>query len=342
MKISIADARTLATEILERYGVSPDYSAMIADHLVYAEASGETAGGIARVLSLVDELEERPRAGRIKIDKRSKNSAVIDGGGHTGYVTSVIAMDKAIELAKETGVGVVGLRNSWFSGQLSYYVGRAAEAGFIAIHCSGAKARVAPAGGIDAILGTNPIAIAFPCDPLPIVIDIGTSSITVAQLLLKQKLGQPLDPDIGIDRDGNPTTDPAKAWVGALLPWGGHRGYGIALAVHLLGILGGGKPLIHDVSDTGFFFLLIDPELLMPSAEFRAKAAELVRHLESSRPAPGVEKVRVHGMSSAARRAAAHKRGYFEIDDPVYQMLTARREGRNIAESLSNRKGAGQ
>jgi len=342
MKISIADARALALHIFTRYGVLPDHSAMIADHLIYAEASGEAAGGVARVLSLVDELEERPRTTSIAIEQKSKNSAVIDGGGHTGYITSVIATDKAIELAKDTGIGIVGLRNSWFSGQLSYYVGRAAEAGFIVIHCSGAKARVAPAGSIDAILGTNPISIGFPCDPLPIVIDISTSSITVAQLLLRQKLGKPLDPNVGIDRDGNPTTDPATAWVGALLPWGGHRGYGIALAVHLLGILGGGKPLIRDVADTGFFFLLIDPELLMPAAEFRAKASELVRLIESSRPAPGVEKVRVHGMSSAARRAAAHKRGYFEIDDSVYQMLMARREGRKIAEVLSNRKAAGQ
>jgi LDH2 family malate/lactate/ureidoglycolate dehydrogenase len=105
---------------------------------------------MARVLSLVDELEERPHTRPIRIEQKSNSSAVIDGGGHTGYITSVIAMDKAIELGKETGLGLVGLRNSWFSGQLSYYVGRAAEAGLIAIHCTNAKARVAPAGGIDA------------------------------------------------------------------------------------------------------------------------------------------------------------------------------------------------
>ena len=100
--------------------------------------------------------------------------------------------------------------------------------------------------------------------------------------------------------------------------------------------------MVRDVSDSGFLFLVINPELLMPVAEFRAKASDLVRHIEASRPAPGVEKVRVHGMSSAARRAAAHQRDYFEIDDSVYQMLVARREGKNIAVVLSNKKGAGQ
>ena len=95
---------------------------------------------------------------------------MIDGGGHTGYVTSVVAMDTAIELARETGFGMVGMRNSWFSGQLAYYVERAAKAGFVAIHCTNAKARVAPTGGIDAILGTNPMTFGFPADPQPIVI----------------------------------------------------------------------------------------------------------------------------------------------------------------------------
>ena len=125
MKISIADARKLSLDIFARYGVSPDHSEMITDHLVYAEASGENAGGMARVLSLIDELEERPRTEPIRIEQKSNSSAVVDGGGHTGYITSVIAMDKAIELGQETGFGLVSLRNSWFSGQLSYYVGRA-------------------------------------------------------------------------------------------------------------------------------------------------------------------------------------------------------------------------
>jgi LDH2 family malate/lactate/ureidoglycolate dehydrogenase len=342
MKISIADARQLSLDIFARYGMLPEHAEIIADHLVYAEASGEVAGGIARTLSLVDEYVDRPAVTEIKIEEKTKSSAIIDGGGHTGYITSVIAMEKAIECAKATGFGVVGMRNAWFSGQLSYYVLRAAEVGLVAIHCTNAKARVAPTGGAEAILGTNPMAFGFPCVPQPVVIDIGTSSITVAELLLKQKLGRLLEPGTGIDSDGNPSTDPAAVWSGAMNSWGGHRGYGIALAVQLLGILGGGGTVVRDVSDSGFFFLVIDPELLMPLTKFKAKAAELVRHIESSKPAPGVAAVRVHGMGAAARREAAHARGYFDLDDEVYKMLIAMREGRNIAKVLSNRKGPGQ
>lgn len=342
MKISIADAHKLSSDIFVRHGMSREHADLIADHLVYAEASGEVSGGIARALSLIDEYVDRPTATEIRIEEKTKSSAMVDGGGHTGYITSVIAMNKAIACARETGFGIVGMRNAWFSGQLSYYVLRAAEVGLVAIHGTNAKARVAPTGGIEAILGTNPLAFGFPCDPQPVVIDIGTSSITVAELLLKQKLGHPLEPGTGIDREGNPSTDPAEVWTGALNCWGGHRGYGIALAVQLLGILGGGSTVIRDVSDSGFWFIVIDPELLMPLGEFKAKAAELVHHIETSKPAPDVATVRVHGMGSAARRAAAHARGYFDLGDEVYEMLLAMREGRNIAPVLSNKMGAGQ
>ena len=342
MKISIPDARQLGIDVFTKAGMEPEHSAIVTDHVIHAEAAGDAAGGLARVLSLVEEFRDRPRPRPVTIEQKSRSSALIDGGGHTGYVTSVTAMDKAIELARQTGFGVVGIRNSWFSGQLAYYVERAAKAGFVVIHCSNAKARVAPSGGIEAILGTNPIAFGFPCDPRPVVIDIGTSAVTVAELMMRQKLGKPLDPNSGIDRDGNPTTDPAAAWTGAILPWGGHRGYGIALAAQLFGMLGGGETVVRNVADSGFLFVLFDPELLMPLKEFRAKASDLVRRLESCRPAPGVEQVRVHGMTSARHREASFARGYFEIDDAVYQMLLEMREGRFKPPALSNWKGAGQ
>jgi LDH2 family malate/lactate/ureidoglycolate dehydrogenase len=342
MKVTIADARQLSSDIFVRYGMLREHADTIADHLVYAEACGEVAGGIARTLSLIDEYVDRPAVTDITIHERTSSSAMVDAGGHTGYITSVIAMDKAIACARETGFGIVGMHNAWFSGQLSYYVLRAARVGLIAIHGTNAKARVAPTGGVEAILGTNPLAFGFPCDPQPVVIDIGTSSITVAELLLKQKLGQRLEAGVGIDLDGNPSTDPAAVWTGALNCWGGHRGYGISLAVQLLGMMAGGRTVIRDVSDSGFFFIVIDPQLLMPVDEFKAKAAELVHHIESSRPAPGVSAVKVHGMGSAARREAAYALGQFDLNDDVFKMLIAMREGRNNAPVLSNRKGAGQ
>src|SRR5260221_7653018 len=169
MQITFADARSLVIDILAKYGVTADHAAIVADHLLDAAAAGHPFAGLPRVVALVSNLKERPPARAITIERKSRNSALIDGGGTNGYVTSLIGIDKAIELARETGIGIVGINDTWFSGRLAYYVERAARAGLIAMHTANTAARVAPAGGIDRIFGTNPIAFAFPCDPDPLV-----------------------------------------------------------------------------------------------------------------------------------------------------------------------------
>ena len=310
MQLSFADARQLAIDVLSNHGMPLNHSAIVADHLVDATCAGHAFAGLPRVLALLQ-----------------RNSAVIDGADNNGYVTSLIGIDKAIALARDTGIGIVPIHNTWFSGRLAYYVERAARAGFIAIHTASTQARVAPAGGIDRIFGTNPIAFAFPCEPEPLVIDFDTGMTTWGNVLLRQKLGKQLDPDSAVDADGNPTVDPAAALLGAFLPWGGHRGYGLALVVQVLAVLSGGKSVAEQVPDSGFFFLVIDPNLLLPAEEFRAKVGELVAHIEASRPAPGVGKVRVPGRGSLARRQQAQVAGVIDVDNAVYDTLVSLRNG---------------
>lgn len=337
MEISFLQAHELSIAAFCGAGFAQDEAKIITDHILYAEASGEKAGGLVRISALIEEFRDRPKRQPLKIDVKGRSSAMIDGGGNTGYITSHYAIDTAISLAKSSGFGVVGMTNSWFSGQLSYYVSRAAEAGLIAFHCAGAKARVAPWGSVDPILGTNPIAFGFPCDPEPFVVDIGTASVTVAHIMMAQKLGESLAQGIGFDAQGKPSQDPTAVWHGALQSWGGHRGSAIAMAVHAFGILSGGLPVVTDVSDTGFFFLVIDPELLMPLPEFRAKLGQLLAEVEASAPAEGVEKVRIPGRSSAARRAEAERRGTFELDEIVFNGLVDMGKGIFRDAALSNR-----
>jgi LDH2 family malate/lactate/ureidoglycolate dehydrogenase len=321
MKMKFAEAHALVVSILAAQGISSDHAGIVADHLIDAAASGHAFAGLPRVLALVGHLKERPAAKPIKVEMKSRHSAVIDGGGTNGYVTSLIGIDKAISLAKESGIGIVGIRDTWFSGRLTYYVERAARAGLIALHTASTMARVAPSGGMDRIFGTNPVAFAFPADPEPLVVDFGTGMTTWGEVLLRQKLGKPLEPGAAVGPDGAPTTDPTAALEGAFLPFGEHRGYGLSLVVQVLAILCGGKIVADEVADSGFFFLVFDPALLMPLGEFRKSVGDLVHLIESSRPAPGVAKVRVPGRGSASKRAAAYTRGVIEVDDKVHAAL---------------------
>jgi L-2-hydroxycarboxylate dehydrogenase (NAD+) len=327
MLLSFADARQLAIDVLTSHGMPPDHAGIVADHLVDAAGAGHAFAGLPRVLALVEHLSDHPAGREITVTDLGGSSAMIDGAGNNGYVTSLIGIDKAIDFARRSGVGVVGVRNTWFSGRLAYYVERAARAGFIAFHTASTQARVAPSGGIDRIFGTNPVAFAFPCDPEPLVIDFGTGMTTWGNVLLRRKLQQPLDPGSAVDAQGHPTTDPSMALEGAFLPWGGHRGYGLALVVQVLAILAGGKMVAQEVTDSGFFFLVIDPALLGAPDDFRRQVGELVAHIEASRPAPGTERVRVPGRGSLAKRAKAEASGQIEVDGTVYETLVALRNG---------------
>ncbi len=128
------------------------------------------------------------------------------------------------------------------SGRSAYYVEMVARAGLIGIHTVAAPPMVAPLGGARPALGTNPIAFGFPMDGDPLVIDLGTSAFMGTDLQFRQRLGIPLPEGVAIDEHGRPTTDAAAARRGAILPFGGHKGYALALAMHALGVLCAGRP----------------------------------------------------------------------------------------------------
>jgi LDH2 family malate/lactate/ureidoglycolate dehydrogenase len=170
-------------------------------------------------------------------------------------------------------------------------------------------------------MGTNPLAIAFPGEDDPLVIDIGTSTTTWGHVLLSKAKGEALHAGVAIDSSGRPTVDPDAAVAGAFLPWGGHRGSGLSLAVQLLGILAGSAVVIEDVSNWGLFFLVFDPKLLMPGDEFKSRVSELRKVIHATRPASGTLKVRAPGEGSTQQRKRATAAGVIQVDDRIVSRL---------------------
>ena len=321
MLLTIAAAHDLAVRILTRHGMSEPSARVVADHLVDAGLCGHEFSGLPRVLAIVDALRNKPPAGDIRVVRENHCSALIDGGDNVGYVVSVTAIDKAIDICMKSGVAVVCANNTWFSGRLGYYVERAARRGLIAIHTTNTTARVAPFGGIDRVMGTNPFAIGFPSDDDPMIIDIGTSSTSWGDVVLSETKGQPLPQGVAVNSQGHPTVDPGAALSGAFLPWGGVRGSGLSLAIQLLGILAGSSVVIPDVSNYGLFFLVANPDLLMPGGLYKSRVSELRRTIAASRPAPGMQKVQVPGDGSLQRRRRALQADIVKLDDKVYAAL---------------------
>ncbi len=166
-------------------------------------------------------------------------SVLFDGGNNVGILAMYYAARAAIAKAAAHGIAIVGVTDSWMSERRAYYVEMIAESDLVGIHTAGSHRAVAPFGGARAVLVTNPIAFGLPSARGPLVLDIGTSAFMGTELALRERLGRQLPEGVAIDRNGRPTRDPTEARLGALLPFGGYKGFGLGLIVQALGLLAG-------------------------------------------------------------------------------------------------------
>lgn len=323
MQLTLEQSRALVVDALCACGMTAANAAIVAEHLIDAALCGHEYSSLPRVLAIVEELKAKPPPGPIRVSREQGAFAHVDGGDNIGYVVSLAAVDKAIEIARRHGIAIVTASNTWFSGRCAYYVERAARAGLIAIHTTNTTARVAPFGGADRLMGTNPFAIAFPGEADPVVIDIGTSAITWGDVALARAKGEPLPAAVAVAPDGQPTTDPQSALDGAFLPWGGQRGAALALAVQLLGMLAGSATVIEDTTNYGLFFAVFDPRRIRPQGSFEAQVGELRRAVTRTRSLPGHGGVRMPGDGSQQRRKAATQAGVIDLNDTVYERIRA-------------------
>src|SRR5947199_4479593 len=239
VRLSVAEARALSERAMRGIGYAPEEARILADHVIDAALCGYEYSGLPKLLNVADHpLFKAPRSA-MRVIKETDVSVLFDGGNQSGMLGMYYATRAVIERANAHGFALVGVNNIWMSGRSAYYVEMVARAGLIGIHTVAAHPMVAPLGGAKAALGTNPIAFGFPMDGDPLVIDLGTSAFMGTDLQFRQRLGIPLPEGVAIDEHGRPTTDAGAARCGALLPFGGHKGYALALATHALGVLCG-------------------------------------------------------------------------------------------------------
>jgi LDH2 family malate/lactate/ureidoglycolate dehydrogenase len=162
----------------------------------------------------------------------------MDAGHALGPAASVKALDHALALAREFGIGLVAVGRSTHFGAAGYYARRAAGADIVSIVMSNAFKRMAPYGSADVFLGTNPLAIGIPlADHDPFVLDMATSIAAQGRITRAKQLDEEIPFGLAIDPEGRPTRDPAAALAGSLMPVGGAKGSGLALAISLLAVL---------------------------------------------------------------------------------------------------------
>lgn len=320
--LPVDKAHALAVRALGRIGMSEEDAGIVADHLVDAGLCGYRFASLPRILALQEEMQEWPEPGEIRTVHETPSSAMLDGAHHCGYVAVYKAAKVGIEKAKQTGFAVVGVHNTFLSGRNAYYLEMIARAGFAGIHVAGAAPKVAPLGGSAPALGTNPIAFALPSEQGPLVFDMGTSALMWGEVQLAARLGEPLPEGCAVDSGGKPTVDATAALTGAVLPFGGHKGFGLSLMVQAFSLLSGSFRARHAVQDYGFLHLIFDPALLMPADEFATQVSDLVRAVKATPTQPGVAEIRIPG-ERAGRERARRLRDGLEVDRRVVDALEA-------------------
>ena len=317
--------RVISAEVLRDFarraflaaGLPEADAAVVAGLMIEADLVGADAHGIFRLPQYIRRIEGGGvnRAPEITVQRTAAATAVVDGDNGMGHLVMSRAAETAVELAREAGVSWVGVRRSNHAGPASLYAAMPVAHGMIGIYSAVASANhMAPWGGVDLLLGTNPLAIGVPNGDAPVILDIATTVVSYGTVKKHVLQGEAMPEGWMIDRrTGEPITDPARSGDGVLLPIGGYKGAGLALLLGLLaGTLNGaavGREVVDFNADdsseanTGHFIVALDVARFGDPAQF---AAGVVRHQEELRTSarlPGVESIRLPGDERASRRA---------------------------------------
>lgn len=304
-------------------GSEPREAKLVAENLVLANLMGHDSHGIGMIPRYVASLLEGELSANQHPEVKLDGGVLLALDGRKGYgqVIGFEAMQMAIERVKRHGTCVMTLGNSHHLGRIGHWAEMAVAEGFVSIHFANVVSlmRVAPYGGADPRFGTNPccIGVPLPGEP-PFILDYATSAVAQGKMRVAYNKGEQVPPGRLIDDQGNPTTDPRYAVVppyGALVTFGEHKGYGMAVACELLGgaLTGGGtwhyeQPTTQRVLN-GMLTIVIDPKRLGTAEPFASETRQFLDWLRKSRPAPGFDRVRIAGEPERETRAKREKEG---------------------------------
>lgn len=318
VRLTVAEAQQLSQDALERVGYDAEEARILADHMVDAALCGYEYSGLPKILNVIEHKQLRLPRKKMQPLRETPVSALLDGGNNNGMVAMYRATQMAMAKAREHGFGMVGVNNSWVSGRSAYYVEMVTRAGMIGIHSVSSRRHVAAPGSKAAATGTNPIAFGFPTQGDPLLIDMGASAFMGTDLIFQERRGAVLPEGVAIDADGNLTRDPTK--VATILPFGGYKGFALSLAMQALGVLAG-SGMSYDKM-YGYLIMAINPELMLPGADFRRDMSEMLARVKATPRQPGVDEIRLPGERSQRERARLTSDG-LEIDRKIYEALLA-------------------
>jgi len=314
--------QTIAVRVLQGAGVSADDAALVARELVSSNLVGHDSHGVMRLMQYVDYVEKGfiCPGSPFEVLHETPSLVLVDGHFNFGQVTAGKGLRLGMEKARAGGTATVMLKNCNHVGRLGSYTQLAAESGFacmMGVNAPG-PGGVAPYGGKERRLGTNPISMSAPGGEKPLVLDMTTSAVAEGKLRVAFQKGERVPEGWIIDGKGNPTTEPGDYYAqppGALLPLGGalgFKGFGLSVMIDVFcGILSGSGVCRQDLplGSNGVWIYLLDVKQFLPQNEYRGLMEKYVKYIKSAEKLPGVTEILMPGEIELQRQGDREKTG---------------------------------
>ena len=314
---SYEELNRFCQDVFESFGFTKEESGIITDVLLTADLYGFESHGMQRMVRYHKGIEkgtihpnEQP-----EIVFETPVSAVVDGHNGMGQLISLFAMNKAIEKAKKTGIGIVSVRNSNHFGIAGYYTKMACDQGLLGMSCTNSEAIMVPTFGKQAMLGSNPIAVSMPAEPYPFFFDCSTTVVTRGKLEMYNKSGTPLPDGWALDKNGHASNDAPDVLAnivskggGGIMPLGGceevsgsHKGYGYGMICELfssilsLGVTSDQCCTFSDKTGICHGFMAIDPAIFGDPEKIKQHFSDYLEAVRESPKADGKDRIYTHG-----------------------------------------------
>jgi len=306
------ELKRLITKIFIKHKLSKNHANICAEAIVNAELVGAPSHGLSRLKMYCDRINKKvinPKP-KIKIKKISQSITHIDANNSIGFVAADIGIKKAIENAKKTGFGLVGIKNSGHYGLSGYYAEKAVKKNLMALVFTNAPPAIAPHGALKTLFGTNPICFGTPTSSkIPFILDSSVSMINRGKIRVAARTGKKIPDGVALDKFGNPTTNAKKALKGVQLPIAGFKGSGFAWMVDILsGVLTGGnhggkvKDPFDDFTgpqNIGHLFIVIKPNIFVGNYNQRIK--ENIKRIKKLPKIKGIREILYPGQNKFNR-----------------------------------------
>lgn len=332
--VTLTELRTCLEKFYNNTELSTDERDILIDTLIDAELRGIKSHGIIRAIPYFKRIIKGGILTSTKLTEIRNNEAisVLDGNHGLGQWIAYQAMKTVINKAKKYGISAVSIKNSQHFGTAGYFAKMATDKDMIGLVFTNASPRIAPWGGIEPILGNNPWAIGIPTSKkeVPFILDIANSVSSAGRIRKALLNGETIPLDWALNENGEITTNPVEALKGVLLPFGQHKGYGIALAVSILSsLLSDGKndsgvksvDNLKDYQQVSHLFIAIEIESFQPIIKFKDRMEELILEIHNNKKIQNIEQIYYPGERGYSIKQKYLELGKIPVDKSIWMEI---------------------